>query len=384
VSAPLILYVLTEDRFFRSHFADRAAAAREAGYSVAVAARDTGERQAIEGAGFPFHPIPFLRGSLNPFAETGAVAALVRLYRSLRPALVHHVALKPVLYGTLAARAAPDAAIIHAPVGMGYIFTSDRFRARVLRGPVGWALRMAFHTPRSRTVLENADDLAALTASGALPKERAVLIRGAGVDVEAFRPSPEPEGPVTVSLVSRMLWDKGVAEFVDAARRLRTNGSTARFRLVGGPDGENPASIPAAQLAAWHEAGLVEWLGHRADIAAQMAGSHVVCLPSYREGLPKVLLEAMAAGRPVVATNVPGCREAVEPGVNGILVPPRDGAALAEALATLIDSPELRSRMGAAGRRRAETEFASARIAAETLDLYAAMLGRGRVPDAAA
>ena len=176
-------------------------------------------------------------------------------------------------------------------------------------------------------------------------------------------------------LIARMLMDKGIVEFVEAARLLRAAGLQARFLLVGAPDTANPASIEKWRLEAWQSEGTVEWLGRREDIAALLAGAHVVCLPSYREGLPKTLAEAAAAGRPIVTTDVPGCREVVRDGIEGLLVPPRESARLACALERLLRDPELRLRMGSAARARAVECFSTTRINEETLSVYRKLLG---------
>ena len=222
-------------------------------------------------------------------------------------------------------------------------------------------------------IFENSDDLKEAIGFGAISADDAVLIRGAGIDLDAFAPSPEPEGVPVVTLTARMLWDKGVAEFVGAARQLKQAGIAARFLLVGAPDALNRAAIPQATLDTWQAEGVVDCLGFRGDIAVVLAESHVVCLPSYREGLPKSLLEALAAGKPVVTTDVPGCREVVADGINGFLVPARSVTPLADALRKLIADPDLRHHMGAAGRSRAETEFSTQRVTAETLAIYTAL-----------
>jgi len=341
-----------------------------------VLTRENSHGAAIRKAGIALVPIPFRRRGMNPVAEARCLWAIFRAYRGGRPDLVHQIALKPILYGSLAARLARVRRVVNAPVGMGFAFASKRLAARVLRPAIGLAFKLLMNPRGSRVVFENGDDRAALVANGTVREADAVLIRGAGVDIAALRPAPPPPGPPVVVLASRMLYDKGVGEYVAAARMLRGEGVDARFLLVGAPDGENPAAIPEAQLRAWQEAGAVEWLGHRTDMAAILRGAHIACLPSYREGLPKSLLEAMAAGLPIVTTDVPGCREAVRDGENGLLVPARAVPELAEALRRLIRDPQLRARMGAAGRARAETEFASARVVAETLALYAELTGR--------
>jgi glycosyltransferase involved in cell wall biosynthesis len=369
---PRLAMVLTEDWFFLSHFLERAIAARDAGYEVTVLANDNGHGGTIRAAGLAFQPVAFARRRMNPFAEIGTFRELLSHYRALKPDIVHHVALKPILYGSLAARFAGVRHIVNAPVGMGYVFTSQSATSRVLRPAVAVALRALLNPRGSKVVFENPDDRAEFIASGTARADDAVVIRGAGVDIEAFAPIPEPMPPVTIVLVARMLWDKGVGEFVGAARALRS--ANRRFLLVGTGDPQNPASISEDELRSWNDEGVVEWLGHRTDVAEILSKAHIACLPSYREGLPKSLLEALAAGLPVVTTDVPGCRETVTDGVSGLLVPPHDADALAGALWTLIEDADLRRQFGAASRRRAETEFASSIVIAETLALYASLV----------
>ena len=379
---PRLAMLLTEDWFFCSHFLERAIAAREAGYEVAVLANDNGRAAEIRAAGFAFRAIPLRRQGLNPLREIGVVWAILAIYREIRPDLVHQIALKPLLYGSIAARLAGIRAVVNAPVGMGFVFTSASLKSRLLRPLVRLALRLLLNPPGGKVVFENGDDLASLVADRAVRARDAVLIRGAGVDPAAFAPvADEPPGPPVVTLVSRMLWDKGIGDFVAAARALRAQGVAARLQLVGAPDPKSPASVPEAQLRAWREEGVVEWLGRRDDIPGILSGSAIFCLPSaYGEGLPKCLLEAMAAGLPIVTTDIPGCRDAVHDEVNGLLVRPRDPIALAEALRRLIEDPALRRRLGAAGRRRAEREFASSIIVAQTLAVYADLAPAAAAP----
>ncbi len=223
-------------------------------------------------------------------------------------------------------------------------------------------------------ILQNPDDLERLAAAGAA-RQRLVLIAGSGVDLQRITPQPEPDGPVAVLLASRMIWKKGVAILVEAARRLRAEGVAARFLLAGDSDPGNPAAIPPAQLADWAREGVVEWLGFEDDMPALLAGSHIVCLPSsYGEGVPKSLIEGAAAGRPLVTTDTPGCRSIARDGENGILVPPENPDALAAALRRLIEDPALRRQMGARGRAIAEAAFGLDRVNAETLALYRDLL----------
>ena len=363
--------VFTEDWFVCSHFLERAIAAHDAGYDVTVLANDNGKSAPIVAAGLDFIAIPLHRRGLNPLSEIKTIRAIRAVYRRLRPTLAHQVGLKPVLYGSIAARLSGMRRLINAPIGMGFVFTSDSLKSRLLRPLVRLALRLLLNPRGSKVIFENRDDLSALVADRVVRRGDAALIRGSGVNVADFPPATDPGGAPVVMLVARMLWDKGVGEFVEAARIVRAERSGARFLLVGDTDPMNPAAIGEAQLQQWREEGIVEWLGHREDIPALLSRSQIACLPSYREGLPRSLLEAMAAGLPIVTTDVPGCREAVADGVNGLIVPARDGAALAAALRKLIDDPELRRRYGVAGRERVAKEFASPIIIAETLAVYA-------------
>jgi glycosyltransferase involved in cell wall biosynthesis len=367
-----LLFLLTEDWFFASHFWVRALAARAAGWRVILAAHESAATPRIRASGIEVIPIPFIRRRLNPFAELVFTLRLAAIYRRLRPDVVHHIALKPIVIGGLAARLAGVKHILNAPVGLGFVFSSDKFLAKLLKPLVTLGLRLTLTPPGARVVFENPDDLAALTAAGMVRPNAASLIRGAGVDIAKFHPTPEPPGPVRVVLIARMIREKGVADFVAAARLLRAQ---AEFVLIGAPDPGNPNSITAAELTAWTAEGIVVWLGPRADIAEQLAAAHIATQPStYREGLPKSALEAMAAGKPLVATDIPGCREAVEHNVTGYLIPPRDPAALAAALQKLIASPELRAKFGATARARAVENFSDEIVCAATLALYDALI----------
>jgi glycosyltransferase involved in cell wall biosynthesis len=224
--------------------------------------------------------------------------------------------------------------------------------------------------PHSRTIVQNPDDIGLLIKMG-VPEDRLRLIRGAGVDTEVFSPALEsPPEPITVLFSARMLWDKGAGEFVEAARLLTEAGVKARFILVGAPDPGNPASIPEETLSAWRGENGVEWWGHRDDMRSVFHTAHIACLPSYREGLPKVLLEAAACGLPIVATDTPGCREIVRDGDNGVLVPVQDAQALAVALRSLIDDGMLRAKMGRRAREIVLAEFSQEQVIAETLAVY--------------
>ncbi len=373
MSAPKLLYFVTEDWYFCSHRFPLAVAAREAGYDVGVITRVRDHGQTINDAGLQLTPFEISRRGKNPFRELLRVAALVQIYRRERPAIVHHVALKPVLYGTIAARIARVPAVVNALAGLGYVFSSRTMYARLLRPAIRAMLRVLLR--RSSVIVQNPDDAVAVRDLG-VPDAHVHIIRGSGVELSRFPALPEVEGVPIVVLAARMLRDKGVMEFVEAARMLRAQGTVARFVLVGDPDTENPASFSVAQLKAWQDEGAVEWKTWRDDMPIVYQGAHVVCLPSYREGLPKALLEAAASARPIVTTDVPGCREIVRHGQNGLLVPPRDVQALASALRKLIEDPVLRRRMGQRGREIAEAEFSVKKVTQETLSVYHKLLAQ--------
>jgi glycosyltransferase involved in cell wall biosynthesis len=373
---PVLLYLVTEDWYFWSHRLPIARAARAAGWEVLVATRVGSHGDMIRQEGFRLIPIKMRRRSLAPWREIATVAELIGIYRRERPDLVHHVAMKPVLYGSLAAAVAGVPAVVNARAGMGYVFTSSAMKARLLRPLIKKAVRWLLDRANARLILQNPDDVAAMSAGTVAPK-RIVLIRGSGVDTTAFAPAPEPGGTPVAVMVSRMLWDKGVGELVEAARLLKERKASVDVVLVGPPDPENPASISEGQLRDWEASGDVAWWGERSDIAQIWAKSHIAVLPSHREGLPKSLLEAAACGRPLVATDVSGCREVVRPGETGILVPPRDPGSLADALERLATDPDLRRRMGSAARELVERELSQEVVVEQTMALYRELLPEG-------
>lgn len=369
-----ILFLVTEDWYFCSHRLMLAREARRKGFNVIVATRVTSHGKQIEEEGFKLVPIKISRSSKNPLKELVFLWELIKIYKAERPDIVHHVAMKPALYGSIAARVTKVPHVINALAGMGYIFISNQWQAVLLRKFISNAFRLLLNHSTSRVILQNPDDIRLMVQSGVLNPERIVLIRGSGVDTQVFSYSNEPLGVPIVVLASRMLWDKGVGEFVKAASLLRKKGVKARFVLVGVTDPENPAAVPFSTLEAWRRSGVVEWWGRREDMPKVFSDAHIVCLPSYREGLPKVLIEAAACGRPIVATDVPGCREIVLHGKNGFLCPPHDSVALAESIERLIEDPVLRHNMGLKGRELAVSEFSAEQVISQTLALYQEML----------
>lgn len=371
---PKLLFLVAWDWYFVCHRLPIAIAAKDAGYDV-VAATPPGDYVAqIEAAGIRHVPITMERQGRNPVQDLRTLRELTQLYRRERPDVVHHVAIKPMIYGSLAAKLTGVPAIVNAMAGMGYVFLNDSGPSRVIRPMVETAYRALLAAPNTRTILQNADDLEKWVEWKVMRRDRVVLIRGAGVDTTKFAPVPEPAGAKVVVLPARLLEDKGVVEFVEAARRLLREGIDARFVLVGEPDPGNPRSTTRAQLDGWAREGVIELFGWRDDMDRVHRESHVTCLPSYGEGLPKALLEAAASGRAIVATDVPGCREIARHEDNALLVKPRDADSLTDALRRVLTDDALRARLGARGREIALTEFDSALVAEKTLAVYADLL----------
>lgn len=368
---PKLLFFITEDWVFCSHRLPLALAARDAGYDVTLVTNVSSHAEKIRQSGIKIIPFNLDRGSVNPLKELATVARLTAIYRQEMPDIVHHVAIKPILYGSIAARMAGVPHIVNALTGMGYLFTSNHLKTRLLRPFINAAFKAVLNNKKSRLIMQNQDDRTMLVNAGMVDADRTRLIRGAGVNTEEFSCRPEPIAmPPRVVLPARMLKDKGVVEFVAAARLLKDRGVKAQFVLVGDTDLHNHAAISVVQLTAWAEEGCVDWWDRRNDMPEVLTNSHIVCLPSYREGLPKALLEAAACGRPIVTTDTIGCREVVRHGENGFLVPLRSTVELADALQRLIENPELRQKMGLRGREIAVQEFAVEKVIAETLAVY--------------
>jgi glycosyltransferase involved in cell wall biosynthesis len=367
-----LLYVVTEDWYFLSHRLPMARAARAAGFEVHVATRVVDGAAAIAAEGFLLHPVPFVRGRLAPFGAIAALWALRRIHRIVAPAIAHHVSLQMAVLGSLAALGRP-VSCVNALTGLGYTFTSAGAKALLLRPLIGALLRRLLNRPGQIVLVQNSDDRDSMLALG-IAAERIARIPGSGVDVEALKPLPEPQGPPTIAFVGRLLDDKGIHVLIGAQRLLRQRGSNVELLLAGTPDPANPASVSETDAAAWSGEAGITWLGHVKDISALWARAHIAVLPSRREGLPKSLLEAAACGRPMIATDVPGCREIVQAGITGLLVPLDDAPALADAIATLAASSELRARYGAAARRLAVERFSAGTIGQQTVDLYRSLV----------
>jgi glycosyltransferase involved in cell wall biosynthesis len=367
-----LLYVVTEDWYFLSHRLPMARAARDAGFEVHVATRVVDGAAAIRAEGFVLHPVPFTRGRISPFGAFATIRALRRVQRLVSPAVAHHVSVQAAVLGSLAALGRP-VSCVNALTGLGYTMISNSARASLLRPLVSVVLRLLLNRPGQVVLVQNPDDRDGVQTLG-ISADRIALIPGSGVDIDTLQPLPEPAGPPTVAFVGRLLEDKGVRTLIRAHRLLRQQGADVELLLAGTPDPANPASVSEQDATGWNSEPGMTWLGHVHDISKLWARAHIAVLPSRREGLPKSLLEAAACGRPLIATDVPGCREVVRPGKTGLLVPWDDAPALAQAIVTLAASRERRTQYGAAARRLAVERFSAQAIGQQTVDLYRSLV----------
>jgi glycosyltransferase involved in cell wall biosynthesis len=370
-----ILLVGNDPEYFLMHRLALAKALLEQGIDLQVAVPFDPSDERFRALPFAVHQLPLKRGSVNPFSEMRALRALYAHARKLRPLVVHHVTIKPMLYGSIVARMVGTPCVVNSITGLGYVFASPEPAARVLRAIVRPMLRFGCVRPNVTMLFENRDDLELYCRERIAQKSNSRVIPSSGIDVSAYTPRQHVNGAVTVLLLGRMLWDKGIREFIEAARAVGAQRPGTRFVLVGGTD-PNPESIPLEVLRTWQQEGVVEYWGWRADIPAVLAQADILCLPSYREGLPRSMLEGGAAGLPLIATDVPGCRDAMLPGKSGLLVPPKDSAALSAAILRLVDNVDLRRAMGRAARHDAASRFSTASVASSTLSVYEEALER--------
>ncbi len=364
-----LLYVVSEDWFFASHFLPMARAALALGFDVAVATRETAHGDALRAEGLRVIPVNFERGGIAPTQVTQQVAALTQVMREEMPSIVHCIALRSLVVGGLAARRARVPALIVAVTGLGHLWVSRSIGAAIGRAIIRRSARR-LRGPRTLFLFENQDDPAALgiKANGV----RVAFMPGAGVDANAFAPEPEPPAPpVRAAIVSRMLWAKGIGTAVEAVRQLRRAGVDIELDLWGARDASNPTSISEDELRRWSEEPGIQWHGATNDVAAVWRRSHIALLPShYREGLPRSLVEAMASARPVITTDVPGCRELVRDGVEGFVVPKDDAAALAAAIRRLAENAEARQAMGQAALARFREGYTTEIVMERISEIY--------------
>jgi len=379
-----LAFLITEDWYFRQHFLALATAARAAGYDVSVLCR-IGEcgpeaADAIRSAGLALHAVDFQRSGLNPFKDLATRHRISRLYRDLRPDIVHHVALKPIIYGQAAARQTGVAARINFLPGFGHVFAADTLKTKLLRPMVSRALARALKGEEIGLMVMNQDDQQQIARLAEASSGAVTVLPGTGVDLTRFPEVEEPSGPIVATYLGRLLHDKGLRELVEAGSILRQRGVAVTIRLVGAPDPSNPASIDAGTLAGWRRDGVVELHPWTDDVPGVWRHAHLAVLPSYREGFGMSLAEAAATGRALIASDVAGCRDVVRDGVTGLLVPPRDAIALAEAIERLARDTDTRRRFAGMARRDSEQRFALERITRTVLELYETALRAGCSP----
>ncbi len=351
-----LLYIVNVDWFFVSHRLPIALSAIEVGYDVHIACNVTDKQALLTSHGITVHPISLSRSGTGLFGELKTLLQLMLILYNLKPDIVHNVTIKPVLYGNLAARLLRVPTRISSISGLGYVFIDSSIKAKLLQLIISRAYKTALKGSKS-IIFQNTSDRDLLKNLGAITPHQEVFTRGSGIDLNAYPVTPEHRSTPVIMLAARLLIDKGVEEFTQAALMLKNTPRKIRMVLVGKIEPENPNAISKAQVKKWTSSGLVEYWGYSDDIASTMAKANIIVLPSYREGLPKTLIEAAACGRAVITTDVPGCRDAIEANKTGLLIPAHSASLLADAIITLIDNRELRAEFADNGRRLAESAF---------------------------
>jgi glycosyltransferase involved in cell wall biosynthesis len=364
----IVLFANT-DWYLYNFRLDFALALQKTGYDVLLLSPDGPYRSKMEALGLRWINFPISRRGINPIRELAAIWRLIKIYQQECPDIVHHFTIKCVFYGSTAAHFTGVKKIINSITGLGYVFLGEDIKVRMIRWvAVNW-YRLILHG--TEVIFLNKDDMAFFINGGIIRADEAIFIAGDGVNTTQYAPDKKKRSlqPIVV-LACRMLYDKGVAEFVQAAQQLKKDGINARFVLVGNIDSGNPSAIAETQLQAWQQEGDIEWWGWHDKMEEVFQQASIACLPSYREGLPKMLIEAGACGLPLVATDVPGCREIVIDGKNGLLVPPRDAIALADAIGHLLKNEPLREKLGECSRLVIERQYSTRIIVDKTLSVY--------------
>jgi glycosyltransferase involved in cell wall biosynthesis len=361
----IILFANT-DWYLYNYRLPLARALRARGDEVVLLSPSGRYTEALQKDGFRWQSFPLERKGTNPLSELATIFRLWQVLSHEKPDLLHNFTIKPVLYGSFAARLFGVRRIVNAVPGLGIAFSEEQSFLRLI---VSTLYRLSLGG--TSVIFQNPDDLNVFVQNKLISTSQAHLIPGSGVDVEVFRPAPEPDGDPVVLLAGRLLRSKGLAEFVEAAKRLRRDGVRARFVIVGEPYPDNPDSIQPGELVDMQNEGSIEYWGWRDDMAEVIPQASIICLPTrYKEGLPRLLVEAGACARPIVATNIPGCRMILRNGENGLMIVPGDLSALVRSLKTLIGDPALRKKMGECGRKIVEQEFSVNGVIARTLDVY--------------
>ena len=366
--------VVNHDWFFLSHRKDVAVAAKEAGWDVTVVCCNTGKFSDIEALGLKTIDLPINATGMNLKEEWKTFQFLKKLYKRERPDVVHHVGLKTILWGGLAAKLTGMKGVVNAVSGLGVLFSGEKL-SMVARGILA-VLRFSHHRKGVRVIFQNHEDEALFLQHHITSKEHSVFIKGSGVDLKEYAYVPEPDNlPIKVMFTARMVREKGVVVLTEAAELLRKEYEGKVVFLLCGKLSDNPKAMQRDELEARCDGRYIKWLGYRTDIRELLQQCHIVAFPSYyREGVPKSLIEATAIGRPIITCNSIGCKDVVEDGVNGFLIPIKDSDALTEKLRVLIENPELRRKMGEASRRIAERDFSIDIVKKKHLEVYASLV----------
>ncbi|KJR40902.1 group 1 glycosyl transferase [Candidatus Magnetoovum chiemensis] len=374
-----ILYFVTEDWYFSSHRLNIARASKEKGMEVIVVTRVDKHLNVMLNEGFKVYPLNLVRSGKNIIKELICIKRIIDIYIKEKPDIVHHVALKPILYGSIAANITKIPYIVNAFPGLGYIFSTKSLLTFLFKRLLVLLYRIIFSSSGTIAIFQNIDNMSYFVKRGIITKDKAFLIRGSGVDTHEFLPKPEPDGVFTVMMASRMLWDKGVGEMIEAAKIFKTRNLPCRVVLVGKTDPENPNSVPDNILRQLNNDGIIQWWGYKENMAEIISMAHIIVLPTiYDEGVPKVLIEAASCARPIITTNMPGCRDIVRDNENGILIEPNDIDALTNAILKLMQSPELRDKMGKRGRAIVIEEFSTDIVVNTTTVIYENLLNKDK------
>ncbi|MEJ6518154.1 glycosyltransferase family 4 protein [Shewanella bicestrii] len=369
---PKILFVVNVDWFFVSHRLPIAVAAQNFGYDVHIACQVTDKKQELEGYGFTVHSISLERSGTSVLKEFQTMLSIYRLIKKISPSLMHMITVKPVIYAGIAARILGVSKVASIS-GLGFVFIAEGFKSKLLRSLITILYKLALNDGKSRVIFQNDSDKGLFIRRGIISDSNTLIVRGSGVDLDKYQVKPEPESYPVIVLLARLLIDKGVLEFVQAAEILKSKGVPCKMVLAGDTD-ENPKSVNKNQIADWVNKGIVEYWGYSKDVNSTYANCHIAVLPSYREGLPKSLIEAAACGRAVITTDVPGCRDAITPNKTGLLVPVKSSLELALAIETLCNDSKLRQSLGQEGRQLAEQAFDIKSVIQIHLNLYADLL----------
>ena len=364
------MFVVNSSRFFESHRLPIARSMSELGYEIHVVAGDGDSRALFERLNFLFHEIELHRSDMGIIRNIKTIFQLFKLMSLIKPDIVHLITLKVIVLGGIATLWARAPAVVMAVSGLGHIYLKSSIKFKLIKAVVSGLLKLCLYHQNLCVIVQNTDDQRFISNIGKYSKNKLSLIKGSGVDLNLYSPREEEASPHKVVFASRMLYDKGVREYIEAARVLKREYPNVQFLLVGEPDHQNPSTVQESEIDGWVREGIVLWSGYRDDLHLVLRDCTCVVLPSYREGMPKVLLEAAACGTPIVTTDVPGCREAIIHEVTGFLVPPRDSKRLALAIKKLLSNAELRTQMGKAGRELAERDFGIEGVVEQHLRIY--------------